>query len=107
MCQLLSGVYSDTSISLERRDWVYERWGTSIRAMYSMMEITFSTSWPYFARPLFEEVDSRFVIFFILYIPMVVFAILGIMAALFLRETLARAAADAEQGIRAKMKETK
>merc|ERR1740121_3073651 len=95
ICQSLSEMYFDDSIDPNTREWAYARFGTSARALYSMFEITLSGIWPEYARRLFEDVHEGYVAFFVLYIGCVVFAMIKIITALFLKDTLNNAASDA------------
>jgi len=88
MCQMLMTVYMDQSISEDVRMWAYKMYGTPTRAMYTFFEMTFSGCWPNFARILVEEVGSAYAFFFIFYIGVVSFAMMRIVAALFLKETM-------------------
>merc|ERR1719482_727771 len=73
--------------------------------MWTMFEATFTTSWTQPARNVIEDVSAGFGIFWIIYIVVVNFAVMRVTAALFLKQTLAVAAADAEKMVMAKMKE--
>jgi len=103
LCQLLSSAVDDAAIEPVRREWIYTMYGTSARAFYTVFEFTFSGGWPNYARPLVEDVSPGFGVFFFVYIVAVVFAIFRIISALFLRDTLALAAADADIAIQDKM----
>ncbi|CAJ1439223.1 unnamed protein product, partial [Effrenium voratum] len=59
-------------------------------------EITHSGSWPALVRPVLEKVDPWYAILFLPYIALVVFAVIRVVTALFIKETLASAANDAE-----------
>merc|ERR1711920_646518 len=88
------------------RRWVNRYYGTPGRSMWTMFEMTFSGCWPNYARMLIEEVNSGlYILFFIIYIAGVVFAMTRIITALFLKDTLAIANTDADMQINAKMKE--
>mmetsp|Transcript_102801 Transcript_102801/g.257912 ORF Transcript_102801/g.257912 Transcript_102801/m.257912 type:complete len:604 (+) Transcript_102801:60-1871(+) len=103
LCQLLNSSIDDPGIEDEWRGWIYTRYGTSLRSLYTVFEFTFSGSWPNYSRPLVENVHPLYAVFFFVYIVAVVFAIFRIISALFLRDTLALAAADAEVAIQDKM----
>merc|ERR1712048_1517310 len=64
---------------------------------YTMFEITLSGCWPNYVRTLVEDVNPLFGIFFIFYVSVVVFAIIRIITAIFLRETLQAATQDADE----------
>eukprot|EP00438_Fugacium_kawagutii_P031324 Skav215348 [mRNA] locus=scaffold1391:406314:411966:- [translate_table: standard] len=61
-----------------------------------MFEITFSGSWPNRIRPVTAKVSGWYAVPFLLYIALVVFAVIKIVTALFLKETLHSAANDAD-----------
>lgn len=82
--------------SFDDRLWVWERYGTSFRALYTLYEITFSGSWPSFTHPLIEKVHAGLVLFFVLYITVVAFGLIRVITAVFLKDTLDAAANDAE-----------
>merc|ERR1712125_228185 len=69
--------------------------------MYTMFEVTLSGCWPKYVRPLIENVSPWFAVFYFVYILAVVFALVRIIAAMFLKETLAIAAIDKEKELAA------
>lgn len=95
MCQSLHAFIADTSNDLELRQWVNVHYGSFGKALYTMFEVTHSGSWPKYARPLIERVSPAYTVVFVLYITGVVFAIIRIITALFLKETLENASGDA------------
>eukprot|EP00413_Alexandrium_margalefii_P050011 CAMPEP_0204611630 /NCGR_PEP_ID=MMETSP0661-20131031/62118_1 /ASSEMBLY_ACC=CAM_ASM_000606 /TAXON_ID=109239 /ORGANISM="Alexandrium margalefi, Strain AMGDE01CS-322" /LENGTH=201 /DNA_ID=CAMNT_0051623475 /DNA_START=14 /DNA_END=619 /DNA_ORIENTATION=+ len=63
-----------------------------------MFEATFSAKWAtHLARPLIEDISPWFSLFWIIYIVLINFAVTRIVAALFLRQTMALAQVDAER----------
>ena len=58
--------------------------------------ITHSGSWPSKVRPVIEKVSPWYAVLFLTYIALVVFAVIRIVTALFLQETLSNAANDAD-----------
>eukprot|EP00439_Symbiodinium_sp_Y106_P015469 s4342_g2.t1 len=72
---------------MEDREWMWDRYGTAYRAWYTLFEITFAGNWPSNVRPVLQKVSHAFVIFFALYITVVVFAIIRVIGAIFLKET--------------------
>uniref|UniRef100_A0A7S4QYN5 EF-hand domain-containing protein n=1 Tax=Alexandrium monilatum TaxID=311494 RepID=A0A7S4QYN5_9DINO len=98
MVQMNLSVLEDVNRDKALRDWVYIHYGTAGRASYTMFEATFSAKWAtHLARPLIEDVSPWFSLFWILYTVVVNFAIIRIIAALFLKQTMAVAAIDAER----------
>lgn len=70
--------------------------GNFVKTLYTMFEITFSGSWPSRIRPVTAKVSGWYAVPFLLYIALVVFAVIKIVTALFLKETLHSAANDAD-----------
>mmetsp|Transcript_29060 Transcript_29060/g.73815 ORF Transcript_29060/g.73815 Transcript_29060/m.73815 type:complete len:606 (+) Transcript_29060:99-1916(+) len=106
VCQSLQEFISDDSQTMEHRLWCNTNYGTASKALWTMFEITFSGGWPTWVRPLIEDVSPWYAGFFALYVGGVVFAVIRIITALFLKETLAVAATDAEMMMQLKHKET-
>jgi len=96
LCQILDEYIMDETEPQEKRMWVYQRYGSAMRASYTMIEITLSGAWPTYARPLIEDVSPYYSIFFVVYVYLVVFAVVRIITALFLKETLKIASEDSE-----------
>jgi len=96
MCQTLAEYIMDENNPMSTRKWVYNYYGGFARATLSMFEVTMSGCWPNYSRRLVEEVSVWFVVFFILYISGVVFAITRIISALFLKDTLHAANNEAD-----------
>lgn len=93
---LLQDFITNESNNLEDRHWIWNRYGTAYRAMYTLYEVTFAGNWPTNARPVLEKVSQGFVVFFVLYVTIIVFAIIRVISAIFLKDTLDAAQADAE-----------
>eukprot|EP00440_Ansanella_granifera_P032352 gb/GFBE01035107.1/.p1 GENE.gb/GFBE01035107.1/~~gb/GFBE01035107.1/.p1 ORF type:complete len:671 (+),score=131.93 gb/GFBE01035107.1/:1-2013(+) len=103
MGNLLQEYVSDQNEPLEDRMWVWHHYGTAYRAIYTMYEITFAGNWPVYARPVLEKVSHYFTVFYILYISVVVFAVIRVITAIFLRDTLDAANNDAEMLVQEKL----
>jgi len=93
---LLQSFVDDDTADLDDRQWIWMHYGTAYRALYTLFEITFAGNWPTNTRPVLEKVSHGFVIFFICYITLVVFAIIRVISAVFLKDTLDAAQNDAE-----------
>jgi len=108
LCELLKDFIRDEKNPMATRVWVYRHYGTSGRAIYSLFEVTLAGCWPNYFRPLIFEVSGYFVIFSMVYISLVVFAIIRIITAIFLKQTLQIAGDDDEMMIneQAKRKHT-
>lgn len=84
------------SEELEDRQWIWLHYGTAYRALYTLYEITFAGNWPTNVRPVLDKVSHAYVIFFLLYITIVVFAVIRVITAIFLKDTLDAAQNDSE-----------
>ncbi|CAK9045813.1 unnamed protein product [Durusdinium trenchii] len=91
-----TGVVMDPGTEESTRIEVNRLYGSFLKALYTMFEITHSGSWPAVVRPIVEQVDAWYAVLFLAYITLVVFAVIRIVTALFLKETLASAANDAD-----------
>ena len=58
-------------------------------------EITHSGGWPLLVRPVLEKLGWGFAVPFLIYVTLVIFAVIRIVTALFLKETLTCADDDA------------
>ncbi|CAE7722543.1 CATSPER1 [Symbiodinium sp. CCMP2592] len=93
---LLQDYIRDGAQSMVDRQWVWERYGTTYRATYTLYEITFAGNWPTNVRPILDKVSHAFVIFYLLYITVIVFAVIRVISAIFLKDTLDEANNDAQ-----------
>eukprot|EP00439_Symbiodinium_sp_Y106_P074154 s118_g14.t1 len=84
------------SEELEDRQWIWLHYGTAYRALYTLYEITFAGNWPTNVRPVLDKVSHAYVIFFLLYITIVVFAVIRVITAIFLKDTLDAAQNDSD-----------
>lgn len=96
MGNLLRSFVEDSSNLFEDRVWIWNRYGTAYRAMYTLYEVTFAGNWPTNARPVLEKVSHAFVLFFVVYVTIIVFAVIRVISAIFLKDTLDAAHNDAE-----------
>jgi len=96
MGTLLQSFIIDESKSLSDRLWIWLHYGTAYRAMYTLYEITMAGNWPTYARPVLETVDHAYVLFYLFYITLIVFAVIRVISAVFLSQTLEAANSDAE-----------
>eukprot|EP00931_Biecheleriopsis_adriatica_P115923 TRINITY_DN9165_c0_g3_i4.p1 TRINITY_DN9165_c0_g3~~TRINITY_DN9165_c0_g3_i4.p1 ORF type:complete len:532 (+),score=80.57 TRINITY_DN9165_c0_g3_i4:35-1630(+) len=95
MCQSLYAFLLDDSIDLDLRRNVNRQFGSFSKSFYTMFEITYSGgTWVNVARPIVTEFSPWFSIPFISYVIFVLFAIMKVIAALFIRETLKQASSD-------------
>lgn len=91
---------------MEARRWVFRHYGSASRAVYTMFEVTLSGGWPNYARVLVESVSPWLSLFWVIYVMTVVFAVIRIITAIFLRETLKEADLDEDMLISENMKQT-
>mmetsp|Transcript_71377 Transcript_71377/g.185321 ORF Transcript_71377/g.185321 Transcript_71377/m.185321 type:complete len:537 (-) Transcript_71377:105-1715(-) len=107
LTQIINPYLTDASIDDGIRKWMFKHYGTAGRSLWTVFEMTFSGGWPLYCRVLVEEVSVGFAYFFGVYVTTVVFAMTRIITALFLKDTLAVAANDADMMIREKAREKK
>jgi len=105
--QFLHSYMENESNPRETRLWVYDTFGGSLSATMVMFEATFSTAWVAYSRRLITEVNPFLSIFWGIYVVMVNFAVMRVISALFLKETMSVAAVDAEKMAMSRMKEKK
>lgn len=96
ICQALQGFIVDTNADLDARMEMNTLYGSFLKALYTMFEVTHSGSWPAVVRPVIEKVSPWYAAFFLTYLTLVVFAVIRVVTALFIKETLASAANDAD-----------
>lgn len=102
--QLIHSAIVDRANNLQTREWLNVRYGSFFKSLYTMFEITYSGGWPSLVRRVIEDISPWYAILFLLYITFVVFAVIRVITALFIKETLACAANDAEIAMEEKRK---
>eukprot|EP00930_Biecheleria_cincta_P034240 TRINITY_DN23677_c0_g1_i1.p1 TRINITY_DN23677_c0_g1~~TRINITY_DN23677_c0_g1_i1.p1 ORF type:complete len:607 (-),score=91.72 TRINITY_DN23677_c0_g1_i1:20-1840(-) len=102
--QLLHSTIVDSSNDVLLRQWLNDRYGSFFKSLYTMFEITYSGGWPSLVRRVVEEVTGWYAILFLAYITFVVFAVIRVITALFIKETLSCASDDAELAMEEKRK---
>jgi len=95
LVQLLHPWIMDEENDYKVRMWANQYYGSSFKAWWTMFEVTFAGSWPSFVRPLIEEIHWAYSIFMGAYMALVVFAVIRVITALFLKDTLEEAQKDA------------
>lgn len=100
---LLQGFISDSSQDLDDRIWIWIHYGTAYRSLYTIFELTFAGNWPTYVRPVIENVSHSFVIFFVTYITMIAFALIRVITAVILKDTLEAAQNDAEHQVQERL----
>lgn len=96
MGNLLQVFYLEASYPQEDRELIWNYYGTAYRSFWTLYEITFAGNWPTRARPVMEKVSQLFVVFFFCYVTVIVFAVLRVISAVFLKDTLDAAHNDEE-----------
>lgn len=105
LAQLIMTFIEDPTNELEHRLWAYKYFGSASRSTWSMFEATLSGGWPNYARPMIEDISTMFAAFWLVYVVCVIFAVLRVITALFLRATMVAAANDDEMMVMHKMQE--
>lgn len=95
LCQALQPTLADEGTSDELRVFIWTNFGTYGRAMYTVFEITFG-GWQKVARPLVFDVSPYFIFFFVPYVLVILFAVMKIVTALFIKATMTVAAQEQE-----------
>mmetsp|Transcript_58652 Transcript_58652/g.137229 ORF Transcript_58652/g.137229 Transcript_58652/m.137229 type:complete len:657 (+) Transcript_58652:32-2002(+) len=104
LAQSLHSFILDEQEDMVDRVWMFDYYGSAWKAVYSMFELTHSGGWPNYARPVVEKVSIWYAWFFMSYVTLVIFAIIRIITAIFLKETLATAAGDAALAVQEKVR---
>ncbi len=71
ICQALQGYIQDENENYESRMELYVFYGSFLRALYTMFEITHSGSWPSRVRPVIDRVSAWYAVAFLGYITLV------------------------------------
>merc|ERR1719272_2721191 len=69
-----------------------------------MFEATHSGCWPNYATPLIDKIHPAFAIFWVIYVGGVIFAIIKVITAVFIGETMKAAQSDAVTAVTERMK---
>jgi len=96
--QMLRTYIDDTSQNLEARRKVFGYWGTFTRTMITMFEVTLA-NWATSCRVLIDNVSEAYGVAYILYRCMFCFAVVRVIAAVFITETNRVTANDDEMAI--------
>ncbi|CAE8736924.1 unnamed protein product, partial [Polarella glacialis] len=95
---------SDTSKRVETRREVFIFYGTFTRTFLTMFEILFA-NWAPACRVLVDNVSEWFSIFFLIYRCVIGFAVLNVLNAVFIQQTLKTASSDEELAFKQKQKD--
>jgi len=96
LCQLVSEYINDEAGDRIARGWAYHHYGTSTRSIRSVFEATMSGCWPNYTGVLVDKLSWTFCIFWFGFVTLVIFAMIRVITALFIKETLANAANNKE-----------
>lgn len=97
MTQSLQTHLRDESVDAVEREKVYVLFGSWSRALITMFEITFAIgTWGRCGRILIFSVNRWYALFFIAYLAVVSFAVIRVLSALFIKDTMAAAGKDSE-----------
>jgi len=107
ICQAIHPFLLDPSLDIAARLEIYGLYGNFWYTMYTMFEITHSGGWPLLVRPVLEKLGWGFSIPFLIYVTLVIFAVIRIVTALFLKETLTCADDDAAVALKEKSRRTR
>eukprot|EP00746_Dinoflagellata_sp_MGD_P067518 gnl/MRDRNA2_/MRDRNA2_278720_c0_seq1.p1 gnl/MRDRNA2_/MRDRNA2_278720_c0~~gnl/MRDRNA2_/MRDRNA2_278720_c0_seq1.p1 ORF type:complete len:233 (-),score=37.52 gnl/MRDRNA2_/MRDRNA2_278720_c0_seq1:156-854(-) len=97
MTQSLQGWLRDDNNDLETREFVFEYFGSFTRTAMSMFEMTLAPgTWSRFGRVIIYRVHGAYMVFFFGYAACVSFAMIRVISAIFLKDTLNAANKDNE-----------
>lgn len=82
--------------------FIYQHFGTWINSMFSIFEITMAPGGFIKYRVLYEQVNPLFLLFFVLYVCVVTFAVVRVITAMFLKATLSASDSDEQDTAREK-----
>jgi len=105
MVQLLTSFMENEDNSYSVRLWAFNNYGSAVKATYTLFEATFTTGWPKESRKMIEQVDGWLAIFWVLWTVAINFAVMRVIGALFLKQTMNVASDDADRMAVQKMKE--
>ena len=102
--QTVQQYIQDESNDMDMRLWCEHHYGDVVKALWTMFLITMSGGWPTWVNPLVYEISVMYSLLFGAYVTLVVFAVIRVITALFLKDTLAQAAKDADDTLKDKIK---
>jgi len=104
LSQMVREYLLDDSKALDSRLLVYTYYGTFTRTMLTMFEVTLA-NWGPPCRVLVDNVSEWYTMFFLFYRCVVGFAVLGVISAVFVQQTMQTAAQDNEIMVQRKKRE--
>eukprot|EP00419_Tripos_fusus_P048442 CAMPEP_0172838994 /NCGR_PEP_ID=MMETSP1075-20121228/28255_1 /TAXON_ID=2916 /ORGANISM="Ceratium fusus, Strain PA161109" /LENGTH=601 /DNA_ID=CAMNT_0013682581 /DNA_START=15 /DNA_END=1816 /DNA_ORIENTATION=+ len=106
LCQTLHDYIVDDSHPMEHREWMNRMYGSGLKSLWTVFQMTFSGCWPNWVGPVVDYASPWYASLFCFYVICVIFTVTRIISAMFLKETLAIASADEECMVREKIKDT-
>jgi len=107
LSQLFHSWIVDEANDLDARMWMNSKFGDFFKTLYTSFELTYSGGWPNILRPVLDSAGLYYMIVLLIYVIVVNFAVVRIISALFLKETLAWAANDTQTAIEEKSEQRK
>merc|ERR1712093_887043 len=92
----------DKTDNPDLQDFIWNHFGTWTNSMFTIFEITMAPGGFIQYRRLYEEVHILFGIFFVLYVCVVTFAVVRVITAMFLKNTLSASDEDEQDTAREK-----
>jgi len=106
LTQVLNEYVMDIDNPATTREWVNDHYGSGVKAAYTMFKATHSGCWPNYADTLVDNVHPAFAGFWFVYVGSVIFAIIRIITAVFIGETMKAAQSDAVTAVQERMKQS-
>jgi len=85
---LLTDFILDPKQDLQDREWVWQNYGTSYSAAYSMFVIVFSGGWPTRVTPILQKVSKWYLLLFLPVVIFIHFAALRVITGIIMKETI-------------------
>ena len=102
---LCRDLFADDTYEKAVRDEVFRYYGTFTRTFLTMFEILFA-NWGPACRILTENISEYFSVFFLIYRCILGFAVLNVVNAVFVQQTMKTASSDEELAFKQKEKDT-
>jgi len=106
LTQILHEYVMDEGNDHATREWINKNYGSGLKASWTMFQTTHSGCWPNYSDPLIDKVHPVFALFWFVYVGTVIFAIIKIITAVFISETMKAAQSDAVTAVNERMKES-
>jgi hypothetical protein len=103
--RLLFPVIQDPDTNPSLREFLWTKFGTCVRAFLTMFEVTMAPGAFMAYRFLFDELGPMIIIFFMVYVIFVTFAVIRVITAMFLKSTLSAHSSDEKSQAHQRQKE--